>query len=77
VASKACEIEDLTLIALGRIPRCDGCPRYVALVRAHEHGRPTGVALPAVPLACSHQACAPLARRLERAGLRGDLPLAG
>jgi hypothetical protein len=73
-------LDGLTLIALGRIPRCAGCPRYAALVSAHAAGtnRPHG--LPVVPLYCTHQVCAPLAARfvgVAPAPAVHGLPLAG
>ena len=76
------ELEALELIALGRIPRCIRCPRYAALLDRHAGERDRRGALPAVPLFCNHQVCAPLAIRLSGAtGARAvppsDLPLAG
>jgi hypothetical protein len=76
------ELEELELIALGRIPRCMGCPRYAAMLTLHVGGHPWKGDMPAVPLYCSHQVCAPLAVRLSsRACAAGappsDLPLAG
>lgn len=70
-------LEELELIALGRIPRCTGCPRYAALLALHAAGRARddrARSLPAVPLYCSHQVCAPVAARLTHPS---DLPLAG
>ena len=66
VASK--ELDSLRLIALGRIPRCQNCPRYRALGESHR-GRHFG-RLPEVPSGCRHQVCAPLAHRHERASGR-------
>ena len=55
-----CEINELRLFALGRIPRCNRCPRYHALVAA-DAGLPLLLpTLPPAPLFCSHQICAPL-----------------
>ena len=54
------EINALRLFALGRIPRCNRCPRYHALV-AEDSGLPSLLpTLPPAPLFCSHQICAPL-----------------
>ena len=54
------EINALRLFALGRIPRCNRCPRYHALVAA-DAGLPLlPPTLPPTPLFCSHQICAPL-----------------
>jgi hypothetical protein len=51
------------LLALGRVPRCERCPRYRALNEARAlPGRPRA-ALPQVPRFCSYQLCAPLATR--------------
>jgi hypothetical protein len=55
--------DGLRLVGLGRIPRCETCPRYEALVSAHRRsrtGRRPASPLPAVPKNCSFQACAAL-----------------
>jgi len=55
--------DSLRLAGLGRIPRCESCPRYEALVSAHERsraGRRPAVPLPAVPGYCGFQPCAAL-----------------
>jgi len=61
------ELDDLRLIALGRIPRCAGCPRFQALREARRTLSPrSGIPLPAAPAFCTHRVCAPLADRCER-----------
>ncbi len=75
-------MEELELIALGRIPRCTGCPRYAALLAMHAGEHEGHAGLPEVPLFCSHQVCAPLAIRLSVSTetcdqVPRDLPLAG
>jgi len=55
--------DSLRLAGLGRIPRCEACPRYEALVSAHQRsraGRRPADPLPAVPGLCAFQACAAL-----------------
>ena len=59
-------LDGLRLLALGRIPRCTDCPRYRALVAEHANGSGPVAPLPAVPQACHHAVCAPLAVRYER-----------
>ncbi len=59
-------LDGLRLIALGRIPRCQACPRYRALLDAHSGLRVPGSALPRVPKNCNHEVCAPLVHRLGR-----------
>jgi hypothetical protein len=76
------ELDELKLIALGRIPRCARCPRYAALVADLDTPDTSGGRLPAVPLYCSYQICAPLAARFERIASSeparpSALPLAG
>jgi hypothetical protein len=59
--------DGMRLVAMGRIPRCEACPRYQALVVAHMlPGRPR-LPLPAAPVSCSHRVCAPLVNRYEAA----------
>jgi hypothetical protein len=55
--------DGLRLAGLGRIPRCETCPRYEALVSAHRRsraGRRPSLPLPEAPENCSFQACAAL-----------------
>jgi hypothetical protein len=70
--SQSQQLDSLRLLAISRIPRCSGCPRFEALVSAHDRGRP-GNGLPGVPGHCTHQVCAPLAGRWEAAS-RGRQP---
>ena len=59
------DLDGLRLLALGRIPRCDGCPRFRALVDGHDNGDTRHGPLPDVPDYCTHQVCAPLVIRYE------------
>ncbi len=64
------DIDGLRLLGLGRIPRCERCPRYAALCSGYlaskaEHGRLLAV-LPRVPDYCHSPYCAPLAVRYGR-----------
>ena len=59
------DLDALRLLALSRITRCSGCPRYHALAEAYR-GIVSVTGLPQVPLACDHQVCAPLVSRLVR-----------
>ncbi|MBD3868166.1 MAG: hypothetical protein IFK94_08570 [Acidobacteria bacterium] len=59
------DLDGLRLLALSRITRCSGCPRYHALAEAYRGVGPV-TGLPQVPLACDHQVCAPLVSRLVR-----------
>jgi hypothetical protein len=59
------DLDGLRLLALSRISRCSGCPRYHALEEAYR-GVGSVTSLPQVPLACDHQVCAPLVSRLVR-----------
>jgi hypothetical protein len=57
------DLDGLRLLALSRIPRCGTCPRFRALVDAHDGGSRLRDNLPAVPDYCTHQVCTPLAAR--------------
>lgn len=60
------DMDGLRLEGLGRIPRCEGCPRYVALCTAYLASRAAGplpAGLPDVPGYCHTPYCAPLAVR--------------
>ncbi len=62
----AFDMDAVRLEALGRIPRCEGCPRFAALCAAHAsgvRGGPLPAALPGVPDYCHAVYCAPLAAR--------------
>lgn len=59
------DLDGLRLLALGRIPRCNGCPRFTALVDGHARGNRLRHPLPDVPESCTHQVCAPLVIRYE------------
>ena len=59
------DLDGLRLLALSRISRCSGCPRYHVLAEAYRGIVPV-TGLPQVPLACDHQVCAPLVSRLVR-----------
>ena len=59
------DLDGLRLLALGRIPRCGGCPRFEALVDGHDGGDELRGPLPDVPEYCTHQVCAPLVIRYE------------
>ena len=61
------DLDSLRLIALGRIPRCTGCPRYRALVAVKDRGAAPAFGLPAVPADCHYQVCAPLVARFDAA----------
>ena len=65
------DLDGLRLAALGRIPRCPDCPRYLALVGAHRSS--AAVRLPQPPAGCGFQVCAPLA---ERYGTEAETPRA-
>lgn len=56
------DLDGLRLVALSRIPRCSGCPRFHALVAAHDGGS-ARESLPEAPPYCTHRVCAPLAAR--------------
>ena len=64
------DMDGLRLLALGRIPRCEGCPRYEGLVSAYllsrERSGPLPTSLPGVPEFCRQAYCAPLAARYVR-----------
>ena len=64
------DLDGLRLLAMGRIPRCYGCPRFAALLDAHGRGDKVRGSLPDVPEHCTHQVCAPLVIRDEC----GDAP---
>ena len=57
------ELDKLRLLALSRIPRCRGCPRFHALDAVRRKLKPPGAALAQVPEFCTHEVCAPLAAR--------------
>ena len=61
------DIDGLRLVGLGRIPRCETCPRYAALCSAYLASRakagPLPDVLPGVPEYCHNPYCAPLAVR--------------
>lgn len=57
------ELDRLRLLALSRIPRCRGCPRFHALDGVRRKHLPPGAALPQAPEFCTHEVCAPLAAR--------------
>ena len=59
------DLDELRLVALGRIPRCGNCPRFGALVDAHARRNTVRGLLPDVPEDCTHQVCAPLVMRYE------------
>ncbi len=59
------DMDRLRLVALGRITRCSGCPRFQALVSANRRRSPC-LALPGPPSGCTYQVCAPLAARFSR-----------
>ena len=63
--------DGLRLLALGRVPRCQGCQRFRAMNTAGAVSGSRVVALPAVPACCTYQLCAPLATRYESAHARG------
>ena len=65
------DLDELRLFALGRIPRCSHCPRFRALAAAGAPRPGFGYALPAAPISCTHQVCAPLVER-RRNGNRFD-----
>ncbi len=58
------DIDGLRLLALGRIPRCTDCARYLSLVACHEGSAEAPALLPPVPQKCTHAVCAPLVARL-------------
>ena len=58
------DINGLRLVALGRVPRCEGCPRYAALCAAYETGGLHASRVPPVPGFCHKAYCAPLVARL-------------
>ena len=60
--------DGLRLFALGRIPRCERCPRYHALSLADPRTGRGRESLPAVPEFCTYQLCAPLAAHYEEQG---------
>jgi hypothetical protein len=57
------DLDELRLFALGRIPRCNRCPRYRALSGTTAASPGLGYGLPAAPSSCTHQVCAPLVER--------------
>jgi len=60
------DLDGLRLLALGRIPRCGSCPRWLAMVDAHARGAEQRGCLPGAPDHCTHQVCAPLCDRLDK-----------
>lgn len=62
------DLDGLRLLALSRIPRCGTCPRFHALVEAHDRGLRVGGRLPGAPAYCSHEVCAPLVARWSCSG---------
>jgi hypothetical protein len=65
IGSNVREQDELRLLGLSRIPRCAGCSRFAALVRAHRTRIPISLPWPAAPRNCRYQVCAPLVRRLS------------
>ena len=61
------DLASLRLFAMGRIPRCAGCPRYRALLALQSFAPAPSGRLPAVPAYCHYQVCAPMAARYETA----------
>jgi len=59
--------DGLRLLALSRVPRCQGCQRFGAMNSAGAAPGLRGLSLPAVPDFCTYQLCAPLATRYESA----------
>ncbi len=57
------DLDGLRILGLGRIPRCVDCPRYRALVEAHDNSSALPRILPAVPENCAFEVCAPLVCR--------------
>lgn len=57
------DLDGLRILGLGRIPRCVDCPRYRALVEAHDNGSTLPRVLPPVPADCAFEVCAPLVHR--------------
>ncbi len=60
------DLDGLRILGLGRIPRCVDCPRYEALVEAHDRSSTLPAILPLVPENCAFQVCAPLVHRYTR-----------
>ena len=56
-------VDALRVYALSRIPRCQRCPRLIALRLAQKRSAATPATLPDVPQYCHHVVCAPLAER--------------
>ena len=67
-------IDGLRLYAMSRIPRCSGCARFGALLRAHWDTAPPD--LPEVPQHCLNPVCAPIAARFSGANGRAEEPYA-
>lgn len=57
------DLDGLRLVALGRISRCQECPRYLALVESHFGPERDVESWPTVPANCSFEVCAPLVAR--------------
>ena len=60
------DMDALRLVALSRVPRCEGCPRFAALCAAHAtrtRGGRLPPSLPDVPEYCHAVYCAPLVAR--------------
>jgi hypothetical protein len=71
------EMDRLRLVALGRIPRCGGCPRYKVMRTAVRSGVNVHGCLPVAPAGCTHEVCAPIALRYGLDARRdSDLPTA-
>ena len=62
-ASVFSNLDELRLMALGRIPRCAGCPRYRALDSAFRSRGGGRGPQPLPPANCTYRVCAPLAAR--------------
>lgn len=59
------DLDGLRLVAFGRIPRCQECPRFMALVESHYGQRHATAEWPAAPASCTHEVCAPLVARFS------------
>jgi len=67
ISNQSDDLDDLRLMALGRIQRCAECDLYRALLAIQDGDSRPASALPQAPDSCKHKVCSPLAVRLARA----------
>ena len=58
------EMDGFRIVALSRIPRCAGCPRFEQIRAAYIRGGYRPAPVPASRIDCRHEVCAPLLPRL-------------